>query len=68
MNHRKENSHPDYSSSCIKLGCSFCKINRNVTERIFRFTRSNHLPQNYNKHSSWTPERRAKMMGLKIKC
>lgn len=29
--------HPEYSSSCMKLGCSFCNINKNVAERIARF-------------------------------
>jgi len=29
--------HPEYSSRCMRLGCSYCKINRNVAENIFNF-------------------------------
>ena len=32
-----EEFHPEYSSECMKHGCSFCRINKNVAERIARF-------------------------------
>lgn len=34
---QNEEYHPEYSSACMKRGCSFCSINKIAAERILRF-------------------------------
>lgn len=64
-----EEYHPEFSSACLKNGCTFCKINKNLSERIARFTKKDTTPLKRTKNNRWTgwnDKRRAKVLGIKI--